>query len=348
MPNSYFNHTNRASANTLITDDQYNDGLDAVETGFDQFPDPTDLNNGLNIFASAVATGNSYDSTITSVTSYSNGLTVRIEPDTTNTGPAQFQINTLGYITVKRDNLSTLESGDLVATSIYTLSYSTNASAWILQTAPASIVSEAAAIYDDFDDRYLGPKAIAPSSDNDGNTLIVGAIYFDTTQTQMFVYTGTTWIALNTYTKYIADTPPSSPYQGQEWFDTSVGIDYTWYEDGDSGQWLQQTFFADAASSIIIDVNTSLTTTSVTATGSLDINTNVNFVDATSGNLIGTLPTAVGNLGSFIHVKRVDSSVNTVTIDTTGSETIDNFDSLTLAENQNLMVISDGANWRIL
>ena len=348
MPNSFFNHTNRGLENTLITADQYNDGLDGVETGFDLLPDPTTLNNGLNIFATAAATGNSYDSTITSITAYSNGLSIRIEPDTTNTGPAQFQVNSLGYITIKRDNLSALEAGDLVANSIYTLAYSSTSGAWILQTAPASIVTEAAAIYDDFDDRYLGAKALAPSNDNDGNTLLTGAIYWDTVQNQMFSYSGTTWVALNTYTKYIGDTPPSSPYSGQEWFDTSGGVDYTWFEDGDSGQWLQQTLFASGAESITLDVNQSLTTVSFTATGSLDITKNVSFIDATSGDIVATLPTAVGNTGSFIHTKRVDSSANSVTIDTFGSETIDNYTDIQLAENQNLMIISDGTNWRIL
>jgi len=86
----------------------------------------------------------------------------------------------------------------------------------------------------------------------------------------------------------------------------------------------------------------------VTTTGLLDITKNVNFIDATAGSIVGTLPTAVGNLGSFIHAKRVDGSVNSVTMDTFGAETIDNATSIGLAENENLMVISDGTNWRIL
>ena len=348
MANNYFNHTNRALENTLITADQYNDGLDGVQTGFDLLPDPIELALGLNVYASAVATGNLYNVTLSNITSYTDGLTIRISPDTTNTGSARLQINALGYINIKRDNLEVLGAGDLVATSIYTLSYSSSVSAWILQTAPASIVSEAAAIYDDFDDRYLGAKALAPSADNDGDTLISGAIYFSTTTSIMYVWDGIAWVALNQYTKYIADEPPPSPYNGQEWFDTSSGVDYTYLNDGDSAQWVQQTLFASGGDVITLDVNTSLTTLDITATGSLDVTKNVNFIDATSGDIVATLPTAVGNIGSFIHTKRVDSSINSVTIATTGAETIDNYISITLAENQNLMVISDGTNWRIL
>lgn len=40
-----------------------------------------------------------------------------------------------------------------------------------------------ASLLDSFDDRYLGAKSTPPSVDNDGNTLLVGALYWDTTLT---------------------------------------------------------------------------------------------------------------------------------------------------------------------
>lgn len=61
-------------------------------------------------------------------------------------------------------------------------------------TAAANSVTAAAAIYDDFDDRYLGAKASDPSVDNDGNALLTGALYFNTTVSLMKVYTGTEWL----------------------------------------------------------------------------------------------------------------------------------------------------------
>ena len=62
----------------------------------------------------------------------------------------------------------------------------TNAS----NSASAASTSEtnAAASYDSFDDRYLGAKATDPSVDNDGDALIDGALYFDTTLNVMKVY----------------------------------------------------------------------------------------------------------------------------------------------------------------
>ena len=52
----------------------------------------------------------------------------------------------------------------------------------------------AAASFDSFDDIYLGPKSSAPSTDNDGNALQTGALYFDTTAGNMFVFDGSSFV----------------------------------------------------------------------------------------------------------------------------------------------------------
>lgn len=59
-------------------------------------------------------------------------------------------------------------------------------------TASAAAVS-AAASYDSFDDRYLGAKSSDPTLDNDGNALLNGALYFNTSTSKMRVYNGTVW-----------------------------------------------------------------------------------------------------------------------------------------------------------
>ena len=60
-------------------------------------------------------------------------------------------------------------------------------------TAAATSASDAAATYDAFDDRYLGEKASDPTTDNDGNPLITGALYFNNVSNVMRVYTGSAW-----------------------------------------------------------------------------------------------------------------------------------------------------------
>lgn len=56
----------------------------------------------------------------------------------------------------------------------------------------ASSAASAAAIYDNFDDRYLGPKASTPLTDNDGDPLLDGALYWNTTTHRMVAYDGGT------------------------------------------------------------------------------------------------------------------------------------------------------------
>jgi hypothetical protein len=59
----------------------------------------------------------------------------------------------------------------------------------------SSSAASAATSLDQFEDQYLGAKASNPTVDNDGNPLITGALYFNTTANEMRVYTGSGWIA---------------------------------------------------------------------------------------------------------------------------------------------------------
>lgn len=69
-----------------------------------------------------------------------------------------------------------------------------NATAATVSSQSASVT----ALYDSFDDRYLGPKANAPALDNDGNALLIGALYWNTGFSDMRVWTGTAWVPLQT------------------------------------------------------------------------------------------------------------------------------------------------------
>ena len=89
-------------------------------------------------------------------------------------------------------------------------------------TSAASSATSAAASYDSFDDRYLGAKSSAPSVDNDGDALIVGALYFNTTTNIMNVYGSGGWQSAgsavngtsqrNTYTATSGQTSFSATY----------------------------------------------------------------------------------------------------------------------------------------
>ena len=63
-------------------------------------------------------------------------------------------------------------------------------------TASASSATAAAASLDSFDDKYLGAKSSAPSTDNDGDALANGALYWNTSSNLMYAWNGSTWLAL--------------------------------------------------------------------------------------------------------------------------------------------------------
>ncbi len=77
------------------------------------------------------------------------------------------------------------------ATNAASSASSASTSASTAQTA----ADAALAALDSFDDRYLGQKASDPTLDNDGNALVAGALYFNTTDSVMKVYTGSQWVA---------------------------------------------------------------------------------------------------------------------------------------------------------
>ena len=62
----------------------------------------------------------------------------------------------------------------------------------------ANSAAAAATSLDSFDDRYLGAKTVAPTLDNDGNPLVTGALYYQSTGTAeqigMYVYDGASWL----------------------------------------------------------------------------------------------------------------------------------------------------------
>ena len=70
-------------------------------------------------------------------------------------------------------------------------------SAGTAQTAAEAARDAALAAFDSFDDRYLGQKSVAPTTDNDGNPLVTGTLYFNTTSSEMKVWDGSAW--LNAY-----------------------------------------------------------------------------------------------------------------------------------------------------
>lgn len=75
----------------------------------------------------------------------------------------------------------------------------------------------------------------------------------------------------------------------------------------------------------------------------------VALVNAGSGAVVATLPTAVGRRGKIFVFQKSDASANTVTIDGAGTETINGAATLVISTQFHCRtIISDGANWFVI
>ena len=173
----------------------------------------------------------------------------------------------------------------------------------------ASSATSAATSYDNFDDRYLGAKSSDPSADNDGDSLITGALYFNTTNNVMMVYTGSAWVRT---------TPTSSDQTNINTLAASAVVT-------DMSLLATTDVIADMAlladSDVIADMNTLATSDIISDLNTLatsDIVTDMNLL-ATSANVtnMATLG-ASGVVGNIATVAGISSNVTTVANNVSG------------------------------
>ena len=116
-------------------------------------------------------------------------------------------------------------------------------------TSSASSAASAATSYDNFDDRYLGQKSSAPSVDNDGSALITGALYFNTSDSTMYVWDSSSWISVsNTTTSTLAadwakkttGQVASTDYSSKAWAIGGTGVTST-ASNGAAKEWATKT-----------------------------------------------------------------------------------------------------------
>ena len=181
--------------------------------------DPTDINMTLPAKASRVGTVLAFNATtgnpeagpsiasVTTVAAQSANInTVATNIASVNTVAGNnTNINTVAGASTNVTTVATnIASVNTNATNIVAIqNASTNAtnaansatSASNAQTAAEAARDATLAAYDSFDDRYLGAKSSNPALDNDGNALLAGALYYNTTVPEMRLYTGSAWVA---------------------------------------------------------------------------------------------------------------------------------------------------------
>ena len=116
------------------------------------------------------------------------------QPLTTNTDSAKWDLLV--------DAASATTSATAAAASATTATTKASEAATSATTATtkaseaATSATNAAASFDNLDDRYLGAKSSDPSTDNDGDALITGALYFNTSDGEMKVFNGSAFITI--------------------------------------------------------------------------------------------------------------------------------------------------------
>jgi hypothetical protein len=153
---------------------------------------------------SATNAANSATAAATSATSAANSATAAATSATSAANSATAAAASVATIAsyaaaAATSEANALTSANSAATSAASAAASTSAAAASASAAATSAASaaasatSAAASYDSFDDRYLGAKSTPPTVDNDGNPLLTGALYWNTTDNAMYVWSGTAW-----------------------------------------------------------------------------------------------------------------------------------------------------------
>ena len=218
--------------------------------------------------------------------------------------------STKNYVDTKfASDVSTVAASATAAASSATASASS-------ATASASSATSAAASYDSFDDRYLGAKASDPSVDNDGDALIDGALYFNTTSNVMKVYDlgNTTWVTIK----------PTTTEQGH--IDTVSGISANVTTVAGKATEIGRLGTADAVADmailgttdVVADMNT-LGTADVVADmntlGTADVVSDMNTLG--TADVVSDMDTLAGISANITTVAGVSSDVTTVAGQTT-------------------------------
>ena len=184
-----------------------------------------------NAATSATSAATSATSASTSATSASTSATSAATSATSSSTSATNAATSASSASTSATSAATSATNAATsATSAATSASSASTSASSASTSATSAATSATAAelsYDSFDDRYLGSKTSAPTLDNDGNTLLTGALYFNSSTGIMSVWSGTAWVAINSASSYSAPTLGSTLISSGTTVTTVAGLTLT-------------------------------------------------------------------------------------------------------------------------
>lgn len=148
---------------------------------------------------------------------------------------------------------------------------------------------------DGFNQVYLGPKDVAPTTDNNGNPIVEGALYFNTVNELLYAWDGTAWVSAIVGTN-TATTNTAQTITGQKTFTQNIlangGVTGPVTGNASTATTLQ------TARTIAISGDVTGTATSFNGSANIAIPTTISSgVTIASPNLTGT---ATGSLTSTV------------------------------------------------
>ena len=185
--NAATSETNAATSETNAATSETNAASSATSASTSSSNAATSSTNAATSETNAASSATAAASSATSAaTQASNASTSATNAATSETNAA----SSASAASTSASNASTSETNAASSASSASTS-ATNAST--AQTAAETAQAAAELAYDNFDDRYLGPKASDPTLDNDGDALIDGALYFNTTGNVLKYWDGSAW-----------------------------------------------------------------------------------------------------------------------------------------------------------
>jgi hypothetical protein len=143
----------------------------------------------------ATSETNAANSASAAATSETNAATSETNAAASASAAATSETNSATSETNAANSASAAATSETNAATSETNAVSSASAASTSETNAASSAAAAAASFDSFDDRYLGAFATDPTTDNDGNALLTGAIYWNTSSNSLFVWSGSAWLA---------------------------------------------------------------------------------------------------------------------------------------------------------
>jgi len=143
----------------------------------------------------ATSETNAATSATNAATSETNAATSATNAATSESNASTSETNAAASATAAATSATNAATSETNAATSATNAATSETNAAASSVSAANSAAAAAASYDQFDDRYLGQKSSAPSTDNDGDALVTGALYYDTTAQEMRVYDGAGWLA---------------------------------------------------------------------------------------------------------------------------------------------------------